>query len=591
MNKKAFSFIEMIIAVAIIALLTTIWLSYKSSFDDNKFNAKTQADLATLNNSFLSYEQENQSLPIAKSNNNFFKIDSSYAHDENDDAFWVHGFVTSDLIPKKYLNYLPLDPRTNQFYAYWKTLNPEKLQFEFAWVISKDWIKQTIVSWNYDWKELVWLIREYNWPQFLYNKSTVNFPYNPDERLMTARIGSYSWSVEIIKNNNNINSNILTQTLLKWDEIKVWDNSFANIYFSDWSRSTLESNSDLVLSDMDYKSDNNLLTKIKLTLQNGNIWTKATKLNPEWSEFDISTEDATAAVRWTIFKVEKNSNTRVIVKKWKVWVKNENSPEKEVLENQEVTINSTNISTPTTTTENFTDNEIIYPSNIKPEILAIYWNIVKIKQAKKYYYIKDTNGNIWKCNENKECDTSNINTNEIKLCTKIGWIKEDCSKEIKINTNLTYNNIEEHTWTWKIEDLENISRIEIDPKSTARWTIINWYLKIYYDWDNNEYQLQEWNNITLVDDSLLTGSTIENLKNNIISIVYENKEILIETSNGSHTINLPEETNELIIGCNEENESVIESIKYTIIKNWNSDTDDHPCPGYGPCPGHSHDSE
>ncbi len=607
MNKKAFSFVEMIIAVAIIVLLASIGISYKSSYDDNKFNAKIQADLASLNNAFLSYKQENNSLPIAKSNNNFFKSDSSYAHNENDDAFWVHGFVTDDLISKKYIDSLPLEPRTNQFYAYWKTLSPEKLQFEFAGIVKNDWIYQTIVSGNYDWKELVGLIREYNWPQFLYNKATQNFPYNPEERLMTAKIGSYSGSVEIIKNWNTINSNILSQTLNKWDTIKVnWD-WFANIYFSDGSRSTLESNSELVLDNMEYKSENNLLTKVKLLLSQGSIWTKATSLNPDWSEFEITNNDATAAVRWTIFKVEKNWDTKIIVKKWKVWVKNESSSEIEVLENQEVTITSTNISTPTNTTESFTDNEVILPSNIKPEIIKIENNKVIIKQAKEWYYIKDSNDNRWECNENKECDTSYINTNEIKLCTKIGWIKENCSKEIKISTNLTYNSYtntnnstneniieEQHSWTWKIEDLENILKIEIDPNSIAIWTIIDWYLKIYYDSTNNEYELQNWNNNTL-----LTANSIEDLKSNMMSIVYEYKKILVKTINDTITIDLEEDTDELIIWCNEDNESVIENIEYTITKNWNTnndndnyndnddndDNDDGLCPGYGYGPG------
>ena len=87
MNKKALSFVEIIISIAIIVILATIGLSYKDSFDENKFNTKVESDLATLNNSFLAYKQENSTLPSAKSNNNYFKIDSSYAHDENDDAF------------------------------------------------------------------------------------------------------------------------------------------------------------------------------------------------------------------------------------------------------------------------------------------------------------------------------------------------------------------------------------------------------------------------------------------------------------------------------------------------------------------------
>jgi len=63
MNKKAISFVEIIISISIIVLLASIWLSYKASYDDNKFNTKVESDLASLNNSFLSYKQENSTLP------------------------------------------------------------------------------------------------------------------------------------------------------------------------------------------------------------------------------------------------------------------------------------------------------------------------------------------------------------------------------------------------------------------------------------------------------------------------------------------------------------------------------------------------
>jgi hypothetical protein len=43
-------------------------------------------------------------------------------HYDDPTAFAVAGFITDDTIPKKYLGYLPVDPRTNQYYAYAKTL-------------------------------------------------------------------------------------------------------------------------------------------------------------------------------------------------------------------------------------------------------------------------------------------------------------------------------------------------------------------------------------------------------------------------------------------------------------------------------------
>jgi hypothetical protein len=58
MNKKALSIIEIIISVTILILFISIVLSYKDSYDENKFNTKIQSDLKTLNNSLLSFKQE-----------------------------------------------------------------------------------------------------------------------------------------------------------------------------------------------------------------------------------------------------------------------------------------------------------------------------------------------------------------------------------------------------------------------------------------------------------------------------------------------------------------------------------------------------
>ena len=121
---------------------------------------------------------------------------------------------------------------------------------------------------------------------------------------------------------------------------------------------------------------------------------------------------------------------------WKVKIaKNEDSPKKEVTQNQEVTITSTNISTPTTTTQDLIDNEIILPSNIKPEILEIDDSKIVIKQAKKWYYIKGVDEN---CDDNWECKINDNLWDEIQLCIKIWENKEICSKKIKINKNVSY---------------------------------------------------------------------------------------------------------------------------------------------------------
>ena len=51
---------------------------------------------------------------------------------------------------------------------------------------------------------------------------------------------------------------------------------------------------------MKFVEDNNLYTSIKIALNIGSLWTKASKMSDK-SEFEVYTADALAAVRGTIF--------------------------------------------------------------------------------------------------------------------------------------------------------------------------------------------------------------------------------------------------------------------------------------------------
>ena len=323
-SKKAFSFVEIIITLAIIVLLATVWLVANKNYKDSADNSKSISDIKTITNALESYLQEKKELPLPKWNNNFFKEDSSYAHSYTDsETFWVHGFITEDTLPKKYLNILPLDPKTNQYYAYGKTKNTNF--YELAWINWIDSVPESFIEWNYTAETWPYnLIREYNWPNFVSDKSRANFPFNPEENILVGRIDDFTWAV-VINNDITSVSEIFNHVLVKWDKIIVPAWWFANIYFSDWTISALWDAtwvSELVLSEMSFKEDNNLFTNIKLALTSWTIWNKATDLNDE-SSFEITTTDATAAVRWTIFWVHHANGTNftnITVKEWIVKV-------------------------------------------------------------------------------------------------------------------------------------------------------------------------------------------------------------------------------------------------------------------------------
>ena len=308
-GKKAFSIVEILIAISILVLLAVVWLSSKQWWDNTRDNTKAIADTETINNALEAYSQDNPILPLPGWNNNSFKVDATYSHLYNDaETFWVYGSFTENTLAKKYLEVLPLDPRTNSYYAYGKTKDTN--QFEIASVHIVDWAATSKVVWNYTAEVGPYsLIREYNWKDFIYNNSTENFPYNPDELVMT--VTTQSWAVYRV-----------------WDTIKVWTGEKLEIYFSDGSTAILWDSareSILVLNELDFPKSDSLTTLVKLALWAGTIWTRATNLNEE-SEFEIYTTDSTAAVRWTEFWVSKmntdilgsGTGTEILVLEWEV---------------------------------------------------------------------------------------------------------------------------------------------------------------------------------------------------------------------------------------------------------------------------------
>jgi type II secretory pathway pseudopilin PulG len=337
-SKKWFSFIEIIVSIAIIIIISVVAVTTHSSMVDKTNNSKIVSDITTLENSITSYKNETSKFPEPEWNLKYFKEDTSYSHDMAT-AFWVSWYITQNTIPAKYLNYLPLDPKTGQYYAL--AVTKDEKSYEIAWVTKKNETYESAVSWN--WKGEYWpanLVREYNWPNFVYNESVTNFPYNPEELLLTAKISNFSWSVLI--NWINYNDEILSKDLVEWDKIIVWTWSYAEVYFSDWSYSTLwdtDTETEIVFSQMRYKEKTNIFTNIKLALNVWSIWTKASKLW-EKSEYEIYTTDTIAAVRWTIFWLRKNWTTSTVsVIEWKVevtkinnWVSNFEDLTKELKE-------------------------------------------------------------------------------------------------------------------------------------------------------------------------------------------------------------------------------------------------------------------
>jgi type II secretory pathway pseudopilin PulG len=498
-NKKgAFSFVEIIITLSIIVLLAVIWLNANNNYQDRASNAKIVSDIETLNNALTEYANENDSLPMPWGNNNFFKADASYGHSyEESETFWVHGFITEDTISKKYLQIVPLDPNTKQYYAYGKTKEENNSivqykkvanQFEIAWVFKENNVNSAFVRWNYTAQIGPFnLIREYNGPNFVFDEG-IYLPYNPDERILTARVWDYSGTVTI----NGKSENISNIELISGDEIIVSAGGTASIYFSDGTKSVLwdtTEESKLVLSQMDFLEKNNLITKVKLVLWGWTIWNKASHLDDN-SGFEIYTTDSTAAVRWTIFWVNKGStSTNVTVQKWKVEVaKVTSATDLDTLKNQ---VEKESVQKTLIPNTNGTDAD----------------SIIESDGASKWITIDGGTGNASSGTKAKDTIEEEV---ENEMIHEIGDVSSSSRPEI-------------HSWTRSWDNFE--AEIALDDSYTNAD-----YLKIEYDEEN------ETASFLKLIPQVNAGNTIEAYKENDWKTVWKlilNQDTVFTKKDGS----------------------------------------------------------
>lgn len=322
-----FSIVEIIITVAILIILSVVAVTSYQSVIDKSDNSLVESHLQTLNNTFLTYSSDTKTLPYPSGNLKFYNVDGAYEHSyEDENTFWVSWYITNDFIPKSYLQNIPIDPRNNQYY--WYAQVKGNLAFQISGVVVNNHEpKSKLIS---NWKGLSsenkiympYLVKEYNGPRFITQDSIENFPYNPEERILTAKIHKMNWNVSI--NQKNVSQDeALNYILWEWDTVSVSQWWYVDIYYSDGSYSSLWDTSEasqIVFTQMRYFDETNLFTNIKIGLNAWSLWTKAAKLADK-SEFQIETPAAVAAVRWTIFWMRESTNvTSIVLKEWKIEV-------------------------------------------------------------------------------------------------------------------------------------------------------------------------------------------------------------------------------------------------------------------------------
>lgn len=534
---KAFSLVELLVVITIMAIILAVWISINDWYKEKTYNTKVVTDLATIDNSLVRYKQENTFIPAPKWNIKYFTNNWSYAHDEIE-AFWYNGFITENTIPKKYIVVLPKDPRSQQYYAYWKTISSSF--YEIAWIVSHNQMYESVVKWNYDPKNSVYnLIREYNWPDFVFDKSKDSFPYNPDEMILTARITDFTWSLTI--NNTIIEKKAILDTqLVSWDNIKLSAWSTATIYYSDWSASYLwdwVNPLDMTLSVMKYKKKDNLVTRIRIALNFWRILTNASKMGSE-SNFDIYTVDTEASVRWTIFEIKRlqwATKTRIEVMKWSIilnWI-NISSYE-ELLE----ILWKDNDITP--------KYPILWLSSDIVSIEMIDWIQQSILKSPNYVELPYTNPTA-SCPSGQHLDTSNVCVYDV--------VDDVVIDDVVVDDVVVDDVVEPCSWTIPTNWISNTS-------ITTWWTrnynenawVCTFKCKPNYNWDATIKQCKPITRIVSC-----TWLPTANAYWNTVNEITQTSNWSIWTPSNVWVYNIKASSNQCVFNC-----------KNTFIRNWNN---------------------
>jgi len=325
---SGFSFVEILLTISILIVLSVVAVTWYSHIQEKSINTNVSSSIQSLDSGLSMYQEDKKLFPLPDGNLKYFSSGWTYVHpwfDQN--IFGVSGFITQETLHAEYLPKLPLDPRSNQYYAYGTTNNQK--YFQVAWIIMHNDDPFTLVKWNYiDLKstELTNIVKEYAGPEFVYDDSDAYFPYNPEERMLIAHIVSYSGSISI----NGVPADaptIQSTKLMEWDHVTISTWGLANIYYSDGSNSELGSTgsyTDFTFANMRYQNQDNLLTQIRIALNFWKIFTRVSKLASS-SEFEIYTKDAIASVRGTVFTVIYDGHTTWTVDQGKVEVREDPS--------------------------------------------------------------------------------------------------------------------------------------------------------------------------------------------------------------------------------------------------------------------------
>lgn len=135
--KQAFTFVELIIVMMIIVILSAIWFVQYISHVATARDTQRKSDIWQINSALNLYKQNRSNYWYPW---NYFNI--TYSGTTVALQWFINQNVRIDS-----LDQLPLDPKTWWYYSFSVTNN--KQEFLIAWTLENNKVNEAIVNWNY----------------------------------------------------------------------------------------------------------------------------------------------------------------------------------------------------------------------------------------------------------------------------------------------------------------------------------------------------------------------------------------------------------------------------------------------------------